>query len=111
MTSDWEVFASILVKDVGKKLAKGIDLESFEVKSAENDGAFEYQYHKNTGRAKLKDDIDAGHLFFSHSNNLRLVELRYSHGRDMKEEFLRHGCGLFQTRIVRGIEKVYRTAG
>src|SRR5690349_2837474 len=47
MTSDWEVFASILVKDVGKKLAKGIDLAGFEVKSSENEGSFEYQYHKN----------------------------------------------------------------
>lgn len=87
MTSDWEVFASILVKDVGKKLAKGIDLQGFEVKSAENDGSFEYQYHKNTGRTKLAEDMEAGHLFFSHSNNLRQVELRYATGRDLKEEF------------------------
>lgn len=87
MTSDWEVFASILVKDVGRKLAKGIDLEGFEVKSAENEGSFEYQYHKNTGKSKLKEDMEAGHLFFSHSNNLRLVELRYAHGRELKSEF------------------------
>jgi len=26
MSSDWEVFASILVKDVGKKLTAGVDL-------------------------------------------------------------------------------------
>ena len=33
-SSDWEVFASILVKDIGKKLAAGIDLSGYEVKSA-----------------------------------------------------------------------------
>jgi hypothetical protein len=47
--SDWEVFASILVKDVGTKLTKGVDLSGNEVKSAENGGSYEYQYHKNTG--------------------------------------------------------------
>jgi len=87
MASDWEVFASILVKDVGKKLASGIDLAGHEVKSAEKEGSFEYQYHKNTGRAKLRDDMQAGHLFFTHADNLRLVELRYLHGRDLKTDF------------------------
>jgi hypothetical protein len=33
-SSDWEVFASILVKDTGKKLAAGVDLSGHEVKSA-----------------------------------------------------------------------------
>lgn len=33
-SSDWEVFASILVNDVGKKLAAGVDLSRHEVKSA-----------------------------------------------------------------------------
>src|SRR5438046_536564 len=51
MSSDWEVFASMLVKDVGTKLTKGVDLTGYEVKSAENGGSYEYQYHKNTGRA------------------------------------------------------------
>jgi len=31
-SSDWEVFASILVKDTGKKLAAGVDLQGHEVK-------------------------------------------------------------------------------
>lgn len=31
--------------------------------------------------------MQAGHLFFSHSNSLRMVELRYVHGKDLKEEF------------------------
>jgi len=60
LSSDWEVLASILVKDVGKKLTKGVDLSKHEVKSAENGGAYEYQYHKNTGKAKLARDMEVG---------------------------------------------------
>jgi hypothetical protein len=87
MSSDWEVFASILVKDVGKKLGKGIDLSRHEVKSAEKGGAYEYQYHKDTGRQKLRDDAQVAHLFFDHSDNLRKVELRYIDGRLMQKPY------------------------
>ncbi len=87
MSSDWEVFGSILVQDVGKKLGAGLDLEGFEVKSAASEGAYEYQYHKKTGKQKLQEDMDAGHLFFNHSDNLRFVELRYAHGSALKENF------------------------
>lgn len=58
ISSDWEVFASILVKDVGKKLGKGVDLSEHEVKSAENGGSYEYQYHKDTGKQKLREDAE-----------------------------------------------------
>ena len=87
MSSDWEVFASMLVKDLGTKFAAGIDLAHYEVKSAKRGGGYEYQYHKNTGRDKLKADMQVGHLFFDYDNNLRDVGLRYAHGSDMKEEF------------------------
>jgi hypothetical protein len=87
MSSDWEVFASILVRDVGKKLAAGIDLAQHEVKSAFSGASYEYQYHKKTGKEKLKSDAEAGHLFFDHRNNLRHVDLRYAHGSSMKEFF------------------------
>ncbi len=50
MSSDWEVFASILVRDLGKKLAAGIDLSQYEVKSATEGGSYEYQYHKLGGK-------------------------------------------------------------
>jgi len=56
LSSDWEVFASILVKDIGTKLTKGVDLSKYQVKSAEDGGNYEYQYHKNSGRQKLVDD-------------------------------------------------------
>ena len=87
MTSAWEVFASILVKDVGRKLAGGIDLSKHEVKSAASGGSYEYQYHKNTGKQKLANDMKVGHLFFEHSDNLRKVHLRYAHGSQLKEFF------------------------
>lgn len=87
MPSDWEVFASILVRDVGKKLAAGIDLSENEVKSAVEGGSFEYQYHKNTGKDKLRRDMEVGHLFFSHRDNLRHVALRYAHGTAMRDFF------------------------
>lgn len=89
MSSDWEVFASILVKDVGRKLASGIDLSNYEVKSAGAGASYEYQYHKNTGKQKLINDTKVGHLFFEHQNNLRDVNLRYAHGVQMKEFFQR----------------------
>ena len=82
-----EVFASILVRDVGQKLAAGIDLSEFEVKSALDGGSYEYQCHKNTGKRKLRRDAEVGHLFFDHRDNLRRVDLRYAHGSDMKEFF------------------------
>lgn len=87
ISSDWEVFASILVKDVGNKLGKGVDLSEHEVKSAENGGAYEYQYHKDSGRQKLREDAEVAHLFFDHSDNLRKVELRFVEGRKMRDEF------------------------
>jgi hypothetical protein len=87
MSSDWEVFASMLVNDLGRKLAGGIDLSNHEVKSALEGSSYEYQYHKNTGKAKLVSDMKSGHLFFAHADNLRRVNLRYAHGSEMKEFF------------------------
>jgi hypothetical protein len=87
MAADWEVFASILVKDLGKKLAAGVDLSNFEVKSAKAGGGYEYQYHKNSGKEKLARDMKVGHLFFEHVENLRIVHLRFAHGTQMKVFF------------------------
>ena len=87
MPSDWEVFASILIKDVGRKLAAGIDLSEHEVKSAHDGGSYEYQYHKLGGKKKLLTDMKVGHLFFDHRKNLGHVDLRYAHGSSMKEFF------------------------
>ncbi len=84
---DWEVFASMLVNDVGQKLAAGIDLTNYEVKSAKTKGSYEYQYHKESGREKLIQDAKVGHLFFEYSENLREINLRYMHGSQLSSYF------------------------
>lgn len=87
MPSDWEVFASMIVNDMGRKLLSGIDLTNHEVKSAKRGSSYEYQYHKNTGREKLANDMLVGHLFFDYADNLKEVDLRYAHGSAMKAFF------------------------
>ena len=87
MSEDWEVFASILVRDRGVPTQSGLDLERHEVKSAVYGGSFEYQYHRNSWREKLNKDRAAGHIFISHRDGLRLVEVRYCEGSLMSEFF------------------------
>jgi hypothetical protein len=87
MFSDWEVFASMLVKDLGRKFGAGVDLANYEVKSAKSGGSYEYQYHKLTGKEKLAKDCEVGHLFFDYSETLSHVDLRYIHGEDLKNFF------------------------
>jgi hypothetical protein len=87
MSSDWEVFASMLVNDLGRKFGAGIDLANYEVKSAKRGGSYEYQYHKNTGLEKLAKDMEVGHLFFDYYDNLKEVDLRYLHGSQLTEYF------------------------
>ena len=87
MSSDWEVFASMLVNDLGRKFGAGIDLLNYEVKSAKRGSSYEYQYHKYTGLEKLARDTEVGHLFFDYFNNLKEVDLRYLHGSKLIEFF------------------------
>ena len=81
------MFASILVRNTGAGTASGPDLSDYEVKSAKDDNAFEYQYHKKSWRQKLAADRQAGHLFISHRDELRRVEVRYCDGKDLAEFF------------------------
>ncbi len=87
MSSDWEVFASMLVNDLGTKLGAGVDLANYEVKSAKRGASYEYQYHKNTGLEKLSKDVEVGHLFFEYFENLNEVHLRYLHGSQLAAFF------------------------
>lgn len=87
MSEDWEVFASILVRDTGTSTGSGLDLEGYEVKSAKDRGAFEYQYHKNSWKQKLDEDRKAGHIFISHRDDLRHVDVRYCEGSQLLEFF------------------------
>ena len=83
MSEDWEIFASILLRNSGAEGGKGPDLESYEVKSALDGSSFEYQYHKNSWRDKLDADRAAGHIFISHKDELECVDVRYSDGAEM----------------------------
>ena len=87
MSEDWELFASILVRDRGVPGQSGLDLERYEVKSASSGSAFEYQYHRNSWSEKLSKDRRAGHLFISHRDWLRLVEVRFCTGSALHEFF------------------------
>ncbi len=87
MSEDWEIFASILLRNAGAEGSKGPDLESYEVKSALAGSSFEYQYHKNSWKEKLDADREAGHIFISHRDELGYVEVRYSDGPDLTEFF------------------------
>lgn len=71
-SEDWELFAAILLrsgKNAGSKY--GHDLLSTEVKSARIGSSFEYQYHLNTGLAKLDAEPTIDHLFVSYSVQYR----------------------------------------
>lgn len=83
MSTDWEVFASLLVKDLGRKFGAGVDLANYEVKSAKHKAGYEYQYHKHSGREKLAKDALVGHLFFDYTETLSKVDLRYLHGSQL----------------------------
>ncbi len=85
--SDWEVFASLLTGLKGNGGVCGIDLGSVEVKSLQGGGSFEYQYHKETGLAKLRKDMKAGHLFIVHSNYLNNVEVWFVRGGKAKKDY------------------------
>lgn len=87
MSEDWEVFASILVRNTGSSESSGPDLEDYEVKSALAGSSFEYQYHKNSWGEKLRADREAGHVFISHRDELGLVEVRYCDGSDLADFF------------------------
>jgi len=70
---DWEVFAAILLNDRARR-GDGADLEHYEVKSATTGSSFEYQYHRDHGLDKLKDDRDIDHVFVARSKNYMDVE-------------------------------------
>ena len=71
---DWEVFGAILLEDEAADgycgNGKGADLQHYEVKSCVNkngNGCYEYQYHRNTGHEKLKEEtelVDHAFIFY-----------------------------------------------
>ena len=87
MSEDWEVFASILVRDTGTSTRAGLDLQGYEVKSALDGSSFEYQYHRRSWAEKLAADRTAGHIFISHRDALQHVDVRYCDGGDLSQFF------------------------
>lgn len=80
MPGDWEVFAAILVRTTGTASQSGIDLVGYEVKSAQDRGGFEYQYHRNSWQKKFEEDRAADHIYISHRGNLAFVEVWHCEG-------------------------------
>lgn len=87
MSEDWEVFASILVRDQGKESMSGLDLEQYEVKSGQGASSYEYQYHRNSWKQKLDADRDAGHIFINHRDALEHVEIWHCDGEAFADYF------------------------
>ena len=87
MSEDWEVFASILLRQQGSTSRSGPDLGECEVKSAKAGNAFEYQYHRNSWQEKLAADRRAGHVFVWHQDELSKVEVWFCEGSTMEEHF------------------------
>ena len=87
MPGDWEVFAAILVRTTGTEDNAGIDLVGYEVKSAQEPGSFEYQYHRNSWQKKSAEDRVADHIYISHRDNLAHVEVRHCQGEDLAAFF------------------------
>lgn len=84
----WELFGSLLTERSGSGLT-GADLLGWEVKSAKEGGSYEYQYHLNTGAAKLKEDCEVNHLFCRYSETYKDVVVRVMRGKDLASTFFK----------------------
>ena len=83
---DWEVLAAILLKDRAKP-GYGSDLEKHEVKSARYGNSFEYQYHKNHGEQKLKEDQEVDHIFITYTQDYLSLEVWLVKGHELASIF------------------------
>lgn len=86
VSRDWEVLAAILLKDRAKP-GYGSDLEKHEVKSARYGNSFEYQYHKNYGEQKLKEDQEVDHIFITYTENYLSLEVWQVRGEELAPIF------------------------
>lgn len=82
----WELFGSILTGRSGNGIT-GADLLGWEVKSSTMKSSYEYQYHLNTGEAKLLEDCAVNHLFCSYSTDYRDLVVKAIPGSVLKEAF------------------------
>jgi hypothetical protein len=84
----WELLGALLTERSGSGLT-GADLLGWEVKSAKVGGSFEYQYHLNTGIAKLREDCEVNHLFCTYSETYKDVAVRVMQGVDLAEKYFK----------------------
>ncbi|WP_035236580.1 hypothetical protein [Desulfobacter vibrioformis] len=85
----WELFGALLTERSGAG-STGADLQGWEVKSAKEGGSYEYQYHLNTGAAKLKEDCIVNHLFCTYSTTYKDVVVRVMSGSDLTDIFFKN---------------------
>ena len=78
---DWELFAAILFNR--SKQQKGADLGDYEIKSAKDGSNFEYQYHKNCGSLKLREDQKVNHVYISYDNQYKDITVRKLAGKSL----------------------------
>lgn len=84
----WELFGALLTERPGAGTT-GVDLQGWEVKSAKEGGSYEYQYHLNTGAAKLKEDYEVSHLFCTYSETYKDVVAKAMHGADLADTYFK----------------------
>jgi hypothetical protein len=82
----WQLFGAILTGKMGRS-GPGLDLQDYEVKSSTEGASFEYQYHLNTGVAKLLEDMRANHIFISYSPDYQNVTVRIISGSSLETLF------------------------
>ncbi|MGO0307974.1 hypothetical protein ACTL6P_15480 [Endozoicomonas acroporae] len=78
----WELFGALLTGRSGAGTT-GADLLGWEVKSAKSGGSYEYQYHLNTGEAKLQEDCIVNHLFCTYSDTYDDVTVKVLTGASL----------------------------
>lgn len=82
----WELFGAMLTGDRGKD-GYGADLQNHEVKSSVDGASFEYQYHLNSGEAKIAEDSLINHIFISYSPNYENLDVRLVKGHQLAQTF------------------------
>lgn len=84
----FEVFAAIVVGDIGSGKGTGADLSNHEVKSALNGCNFEYQYHRKSWKEKLYAECKVDHIFISYEPGVANLDMRVVAGKDLASYFL-----------------------
>lgn len=103
----WEVFASQIIGET-RKPGNGSDFASYEVKSAVKGNSFEYQYHKNTGLAKLEEDMKVSHMFMSYSPDYSEVQVRVVPAAELSAFFESWKAGLQEAYAASNPKQRYR---